>query len=898
MLKKNTMLDIGNPKDRNKYVLTVKKELQEKVKAIKDNFFKNPSGIETVQAYTRLIDDIILSIYKTFSDNYYKQPATSNKQPVTGNAEPSLNLVAIGGYGRGELNIGSDIDILFLYDKKTDSFVDYMASNMLSFLWDIGLEIGHSSRSISDCLSIAKQDIESLTALMESRPIAGGRKIYSKFSTALSKCLSKRGVNRFLFQNIHNRKVSDTNNIHSIFISEPDIKESPGGLRDIHCALWATRTTFSAGSIDELMSKNIIDAREYNSLKNSLDLIFKIRNALHICTGKKNDKLAHEVQNKVTEMLGYDSSEERSGVENFMKDFYSAAYNSHNLSNTLIHRCIGYSKKNKTIINLFSLKKLGKGFVQYKDEISLKEFNETVFADNPCLLFDVFLLSQRFDLKLSENLKRIIRKNLPMLKDVEWNSGDLKEFFINILRAKNSFKIFRAMHEVDVLGLFLPEFEKCKFQIHNDFFHMYTVDEHCFQAVEKLEKLYNCAEKELAEIALVCKFIAKPEILKLSLLLHDIGKAEGQDHIKTGLLYIEKIAKRIDFNKTDCEILRFLMKNHLLMNHVAQRRDLSDKNTISEFAQNFKNIELLKMLYIHTCADIMAVSTSMWTEWKGALLWELYHKTYEHLMVDDSVGLAEQEVADNCKKEVLAQLCDENIDKECVNYFLNNMPIKYFASLHPEKIKKHVKLATQLDQKNAPLDFFRNEKFGFLELSFCTRGKVGTLAKITGILSARSLNILSAQVHSGKDGLAIDTLDVTQSENTHFEETELFAKISNDLEDVLSLKKDVSDIIKSKRLDLRSKLKGDKLIPTTVLVDNEASEHYTVIEIIFQDQIGSLYLLTKTFSDLGINIVNAKISTEGKRGLDVFYIADLNGAKIVNEKKLETIKSHLEKSLE
>ena len=884
--------------NRNQYVLSVKKELQRKVETIKDNFSKKPTGIETVQVYTRLIDEIIVSIFKTFSDNYYEQPATSDKHSAAGDIEPSLSLVAIGGYGRGELNIGSDIDILFLYDKKTDSFVDYMASNMLSFLWDIGLEIGHSSRSISDCFTSAGQDIESLTALMESRPIAGNRKIYSNFSKALSKYLAKRGVNRFLFHNINNRKASDTKNIHSIFISEPDIKESPGGLRDMHCALWATRTIFSAGSLEELMSKNIIDAHEYDLLKNSIDLIFKIRNALHICAGKKNDMLAHEMQNKVTEMLGYDSTEERSGVEDFMRDFYSSAYNIHNLSNILIHRCLEYPKKNKSIYNLFRLKELGKGFMQYKDEISLKEFNETVFVENPHLLFDVFLFSQQFDLKLSENLKRIIRKNLPMLKDVEWKSRDLNEFFINLLRAKSSFKIFRAMHEVDVLGLFLPEFKKCKFQIHNDFFHMYTVDEHCFQSVEKLENLCCNAEKELAEIASVYQFIAKPEILKLSLLLHDIGKAEGQDHIQTGLLYIDKIAKRLDLKKTDCEILRFLMKNHLLMNHVAQRRDLSDKNTISEFANNFNNIELLKMLYIHTCTDLMAVSVGMWTEWKGALLWELYHKTYEHLMVDNSVSLAEKEVADNCKQEVLSKLCDENIDKEHVNYFLNNMPIKYFASLNSYKIIKHIKLVTQLDQKNAAADYFQNEKFGFLELSVCTRGKVGTLAKITGILSARSLNIHSAHVHSGKDGLAINTLDITQSKNTRFEKTELIEKISNDLEDVLSLKKDVSDIIKSKRLDISSKQKGDKLIPTIVSVDNEASEHYTVIEIIFQDKIGSLYLLTKTFSDLRINIINAKISTEGKRGLDVFYVADLKGAKVEDEKKIETIKSFLEKSLE
>lgn len=896
------MLQDFNPKDRNKYVLSVRKNLQGKVKVIKDNFFNNPSGIESVQAYTQVIDDTIASIYKTFSDNYFNknriQQVTSNKERATGDIEHSLSLIAIGGYGRGELNIHSDIDILFLYDRRPDSFVDYMTSSMLPFLWDIGLDVGHSSRSINDCLSIARQDIESLTALMESRLIVGSRKIYFKFFSVLKKYLSQRGVNSFIFQNIHGTKNIDEKNIQSIFISEPDIKESPGGLRDIHCALWATRTIFAAGSLEELRFKNIIDAHEHDSLKESMDLIFKIRNALHIYTGKKSDVLAHEVQNKVTEMLGYESNDERSGVEIFMRDYYAAAYNVHMISTTLIHRCLSYRKKIKNIFDLFRLKELGKGFVQYKKEISLKKFNETVFIENPDLLIDLFRYSQQLDLELSENLKRLIRKNLPLLKDIKWDNRDLKEFFLDLLKEKNSFKIFRSMHEVDVLGLFLPEFKKCKFQIHNDFFHMYTVDEHCLQAVEKLENLNVNADRELAEISSVCQAIPKQEILKLSLLLHDTGKTEGPDHIQTGLIYIDNITKRIELEDDDKEILKYLMKNHLLMNRIAQRRDLSDKKTIMEFAENVKNIELLKMLYVHTCADIMAVSPGMWTEWKGALLWELYHKTYDYLMVNDSIGVEEQKIADKCKKEVLSLLAGNKVDKEFVNCYLNNMPDRYFVSLVPRKIIKHIILANKLDQKIVTIDFSRNDKFGYWELSVCTRGKVGALAKITGVLNARSLDILSAQVYSGKDGLALDTLYVAQSGNIHIEYAELFAKIAKDMEDVLSNTKDVSDILKSKRMHIRNISDKDRLIPTTVLVDNEASENYTVFEIIFQDRTGSLYQLTKTFSDLGINIVNAKISTEGKRGFDVFYVADLDGTKIVDEKKLNIIKSYLEKSLE
>lgn len=872
--------------ERKKYILKVKEKLQGNVTIIKDHFHRKPSGLETVKAYTQLMDDTIASIFRTFSDNYFK-----NNSPVS-----SLSVIAIGGYGRGELNIQSDIDILFLYDKKADFFVDYMTGNMLPFLWDIGLDIGHSRRSINECLSISKQDIESMTALMESRQIAGNSEIYSKFRFALKKHLQQKGTHRFIFQNIHKRENMDSDNIKSIFIAEPNIKENPGGLRDIHSALWATCAIFETGSLKELKSKNIIDSHEYDLLTTAIDFIFKIRNGLHIITGKKSDILTHELQNKLAGILSYNSSKERSGVEVLMKDYYAAAYDIYMFSNILIHRCLGYRKKRKNIFKLFRLKEIGKGFVQYKDEISLKNFNETVFVEDPDLLFDVFLYAQRLNLKLSENLKRIIRKNIPLIKDFFWENHELKIFIFTLLKTNNFSKILRAMNEVDALGLFLPEFGKCKFLIHNDFFHMYTVDEHCLQTLEMLEIINVGDKKELAEISSVYRVIDKPEILKLSLLLHDTGKAEGNDHIQTGLIYVENVIKRLNLGEGDSEILKFLVKNHLLMNHIAQRRDLADKRIIEDFAKTVGNVELLKMLYMHTCADIMAVSPSMWTEWKGALLWELYHKTYDFLMIDDSVGIADKVIAANCRKEILSQLQDKE-DNEFITYYLDNMPTKYFVSLNPEKIAKHLILAKQLNHKTVVMDLARNDKFDYWELLVCTKSKVGTLSKITGILSVRSQNILSAQLYSGKDGLAIDTLQITQSGAIAVGDSELFKRIKNDLEDVLSDKKDISDIVKSSRMYKRDNLRRDILIPTTVIVENDISENYTVFEIVFQDRMGSLYLLTKTFSDFEINIVNSKISTQGKRGFNVFYVTDLHGKKLSDEKRLKIIKSTLEKCL-
>lgn len=882
------MTSILSIETRKKYLYDFKQDFLKEVKTIKDNFSNKPSGMVTVKAYTRLVDETILSIYKTLCSEYFAKNSFT---------QPSLSIIAIGGYGRGELNINSDIDILFLYEKKADSFVDWLASSMLSFLWDIGMEVGHSCRNINDCLDISRDDIKSFTALIESRPIAGNNQIYFKFHTVLKMHLRKRRVHSFIFQHIDLKNKFVAGNVDKIFLSEPNIKESPGGLRDIHFALWATRTIFAAGSLEELKSKNIINTHEYHALKSAIDLILKIRNALHIYTNGKSDILVHEVQNKISSILDYKSDSVSSGIEVLMRDFYTSAYNLHCLSNILIHRCLEFRKKTKNIFGSFGPKKIGKGLVQYKDEISLKNFKETVFKENPEFLFDIFLIAQRLNLKLSENLKGLIRKNIPIMKDIEWDSSKLRNFFLSLLKTRNASKILRAMHEVGILGMLLPEFGKCKFQIHNDFFHIYTVDEHCLQAVEKIENIHKSGKKELSEASYVQQAISKPEILKLSLLLHDIGKAEGQDHIKTGLVAAENIIKRLDLNENDSVTLKFLIKNHLLMNHVAQRRDLSDKKTIRGVAEIIRDIESLKMLYIHTCADIMAASDAMWTEWKGALLLDLYHKTYDYLMMDDSVDSAEQEIANNCKKEILSRLSNKT-DKEFLNNYLNKMPVKYFTSLSPENIAEHAILVKQLDQKIITMDFSRNSKFDFWELTVCTRGNIGTLAKITGILSASSLNILNAQVYSDKDGLAIDILQITPSGYRQNVQEELFVKIEKELKEVLSGKKDISVVLKNKRFLKQSNLKTNKLIRPTVLVNNGISDNFTVFEIIFQDRIGSLYLLTKTFSDLEINIINAKISTQGKRGFDVFYVTSMTGKKILDEKKIALIKSSLTKSLE
>ncbi len=873
---------------RKKYLHLVKKDLQDKVKAIKEDFFNDPSGMKTTQAYTLLVDNTIASIYKTFRDEYPSKKSST---------VPSLSIIAVGGYGRGELNIHSDIDILFLYETKADPFVDFLLNNVLSLLWDIGLEVGHSFRTINDCLTMARKDIKSLTALMESRLISGDNKLYSKFQSAMKKYLHKKEAHRFIFEHIHAKKSSDSKNNHSIFSSEPNIKESPGGLRDIHCALWATRAIFALGTLEELHSKNVLDTHEFNTLKSSMDLIIKIRNALHIFTKNKNDILVHEVQNEVTNMLAYKSNSNRSGVDFFMRDYYSAAYNLNIFSNVLIHRCLEYRGKTKKIFQRFRLKDLGKDFTQSKDEISLKNFNETAFIEKPSLLFNLFLYALQFNLKINENLKNLIRKNAPLIKDHKWPPSDLRQFILTLMKAKNTSVALRTMDSVDVLGLFLPEFGKCRFQIHNDFFHTYTVDEHSLHAVETLENLCHSKKKELDEVSQVYQSLSKPEILKFSLLIHDIGKAEGADHIKTGLIYADNIIKRLVLEAEDARTIIFLIKNHLLMNHVAQRRDLSDRKTIKDFAEKIKDIELLKMLYAHTCADIMAVSPGMLTEWKGALLLELYQKTYDYLMMDDSVDRAEQALAMKRKQKVLSKIPQEE-DKEFARIYLKNMPIKYLVSFSSDSIIKHVFLVKQLDKEIVSVDFSRNNKFNYWELSVCTKGKTGTLAKITGVLSAGSLNILNAQLYSGKDGLAIDTLQINEAGYRQVSTENSLKKIERELKDVLSNKKDVSDIIKSKRFLKSNSLKKHILIPTTVLIDNKISENYSVFEVIFQDRIGSLYLLTKTFSDLGINIVNAKISTQGKKGFDVFYVTDLHKNKILDDKKLLNIKSSLEKSLD
>ncbi|MBI3813010.1 MAG: hypothetical protein HY279_00885 [Nitrospinae bacterium] len=480
---------------RFQYVKEVREMIEEKKGEIRERHRNGAGGIEIAEAYTKLVDDLIIKMYEVVMDNPPLPPF--NKGGIKGglNGQP-LSLVALGGYGRKELNPFSDVDILFLYDRKLDPYIDFATHNIISTLWDIGFHVGHSTRAIEDCLSIAKSDITARTAMMESRYLIGSREIFDKFFASFKRDVTKRGVDDFI-----NMKIEETGQRHSVYgntvcVSEPNVKEGPGGLRDLHTALWAAMAKFGINTLEGLERRGIIDNQEKESALKAIDFIFRVRNDMHFLAGKKNDVLSHEIQETVAKNLGYRDGGLK-GVIQFMKDYYTHASYFYHFSNSLIDRTLRYKPGLLKRIAYLKTREIGDGFVSIRDEIHVKDLNPDIFKQSPILLLKVFFYCQEYGLKLSSSIKRTINSSLSLIDDNFTALPESKEILRKMLRGKGAARVLRMMHDCGALTRFLRELGHITFFSNYDLYHKFTVDEHTLRSVESLEALAGSGEDEV-----------------------------------------------------------------------------------------------------------------------------------------------------------------------------------------------------------------------------------------------------------------------------------------------------------------------------------------------------------------------------------------------------------------
>jgi len=874
---------------RKGYLETFRSFYRRESERIFELHHQGASGRQVIEARSNLVDTIIQQLY-----------FLASTAPDVGKGKGGVRcaILALGGYSRRELHPCSDIDIMFLFRKGLHPCINFLVERVLYTLWDMGLAVGHSCRSIMDCVRMARKDLTIKTSLLEARYIAGDVRVFEDFEAKLEKEVIGDKISQFFRQKMAELEARYQKFGRSLYIQEPNIKESMGGLRDLHNAQWMARARYQTSNLEELARQGVIGEEDLARLQRALDFMWRLRNELHYLHGQKNDVLSLALQRQVADHMGYRDDEGGYGVEHLMRQYFIHAKSLHHLSEKIIYRCLLHISGVREIMERFRAREMGDGLVEMRGKIGIWAKDKEGFMKDPLNLFRVFLRALRSGYSLTQEMQDLVRSLVGSLDEDFRSSPQAFGLFLSLLKEGPGLgNALRTMHECGLLGAYLPEFGRLTCLVQYDFYHKYTVDEHTFVAFDQWEELLRTPPSEPNEFYNIARELERPELLKLALLLHDVGKAEGKDHVNKGSRIVASLLSRFPLSEEEKELILFLVSHHLTMAHIAERRDLDDERAIIEFAKVIRDLSRLKMLYLHTFLDIKAISPEAWTEWKSTLLWELYIKTHTIL----TRGIPEQKEdllrAEKIRTRILQDLKEE-IGEDLIANHLDQMPARYLLTTSEVKIASHLTLVQHLASSPLSTHVQHFPQVGYSEFTVCTLSHPGLFANIVGVLSAHRINVLSAQIYTRADGVAIDTFQVNKWQGMAVSNDSLWQRVEAELKGVLQGRIQVEDLIASHRKGIRERF-GRKVLalPPRVEFDNYISDRYTVIDVRAADRLGLLYLISQTLSFLGLDIAYAKIATEVDQAMDVFYVTEREGGKVQEEERLAWIKKTLEEVL-
>jgi len=837
------------------------------------------SGQESVQAHARVVDDLVKSLTKLITSD------------TNGLASAPFVVVALGGYGRGELHPSSDIDLMVIHDGELSPYVQRVTQELLYTLWDLGLQIGHSLRSLPDCVAIARTDLASRTSMQAARFLAGDRRLFARFRRVLEENVYQRDFEQFLAATLAERDQRYRKYGASPYIGEPNIKESAGGLRDMHTAMWLAAAKFGTRTLRELNDKGLITPREQATTDAALTFLWRVRNELHFLAGHKNDVLGRDVQPAIARNFGYEADERSLDVERFMREYYLHARAIHRVSRRLIARC----QETVTVRGVAERRNrhqaLADGLVFIDGRLHLADRNSAMFAANPTRLMKVFWHLHRLGCELSVELERAVEESLDLIDDDFRRSPTVRELFLDICRSWGRVAVtLSEMHELGVLGRYLPEFGALTCLVQYDVYHKFSADQHSLLAVEHMEALAPGQSAESEGAAQVFSEVEKPELLMLGMLLHDIGKAKGHGHVKKGIPLIQALCSRLDLPTADAAIVEFLVAHHLTMSHVAQRRDIDDPKTIADFAAAAGDPQRLRMLYLLTWADMRAVGPGVLTPWQAVILHELYARTMARL----TGGRAERPNRAMLADRVVP-LVKHDVSVQAVKGHLAMMSERYLATTSAQRIAEHLRLLQRLEEAPVATELFHHPDLGSSDLVVVTRDLPGLFSLIAGTLAAHGINIISAQISTRADGIAIDTFQVNDPTGETITSPAHWRRTLAALRSVLAGEESVDALLERRRASGR--------LPTVVPerarigIDNTLSDAFTVVEVKCPDRLGLLYLITRTLSACGLDIGSARIATEIDQAYDTFYVHDGQGRRVEDPDALERLRQALEQAL-
>jgi [protein-PII] uridylyltransferase len=825
------------------------------------------SGTEIVRARSLIVDLLIQRL----------APAAATAGE--GRRGEGLAIIALGGYGRQELAPHSDIDLLFLHHSRRDeAAAQELSEAILYLLWDVGFTVGHSLRTLRECIAIAKEDSTSRTALVDARLLWGSSRLFDNLASRLEEDVFKTQGRTLLDELMSERASRYAKFGDVVCLQEPNIKETAGGLRDLHTLFWAGRIAYGHATLPKLAASHLISERDAKALNTAYDFLLRVRNQLHFQTGRRTDLLSLDQQQVVARNLRYTDTEELQASEVFMRDYYLHARRLHRLTTMHLLRAVRRPEKARWFSRMRQTATTG-GFIMRDGELDLAPGVRPLDLERLMLAFSY---SQATGAAFTGAMQEAVEENLPGVNRRYRSSPEAAGAFLKVLRARGRVaQALRQMHELGFLGKYIPEFARITCLVQHDLYHRYTVDEHTIRAIETVDDLANSRSRILERYRQVYSDLSDPAVLHLGLLLHDIGKGLGGGHTEKGVTIAKRICSRLQLDEETTSNVIFLIRHHLLMSHISQRRDLADEKVIASFAATVGTVDRLRMLCLLTYGDTNGVGPGIWNEWKDALLWELYLKAHQIL----SPEMAEDHTIERLRQRI-AQMLASEVDLEAVREHFNLLPEAYARHTGPQVIIEHIRLAHSLNLRPVRASWRVNVQARCTDLHICARNRRGLFSNIAGALTAQGVNILSVHLNTRGDGIAVDSLKVRDTAGEPITDPARWEQIEGEIKRALSGELDLAAAV-ARRLRGQSSRLGRRRSPsspqTRITWDNQSSDKSTILEVRTADRLGLAYRITSTLAGLDLDIVFAKVATEKNLALDIFYVTNAAGEKLANE---------------
>ena len=865
----------------------LKNQLDEKNDLIKKIFLGTSDGSLNVGLNSILIDSMLRVVFKKI---YYK---------IFNNTDYIFSIIAVGGYGRGELAPCSDLDLLFLLPNNLKINESKHAEEVIQFilyiLWDLGYSVGHSTRTIDDCIEKSKLDLTISTALLEKRFIVGNEDVFSLLNDKFTFFIKNTKTLKFVEAKLVESELRHKRFGGSRYVVEPNVKDGKGGLRDLHTLIWISKFAYKVDSVSKLINMGALSKKEAASFAESQRFLLSVRCHLHYRAFREDDRLAMDAQLDLAKTMNFKNTITQKDVERFMKRYFLATKTVGSL--TRIFCAAIETEFNKPLrLSFLSFKKkedvypfdieLGRLFVK----------NKEVLSENPVNIIKLFNISHNKNIDIHPKTLRYLTSLQRLINHEVRHDFDANKMFLDILTSdKDSTRTLRLMNESNILGKFIPEFQKIVGLMQFDMYHSYTVDEHTIFTISNLYSLKNGEFKNFAPLASkIILEISSKKCLFVAMLLHDIAKGRKGDHSENGALIASVVCPRLGLSKEETKTVEWLILYHLLMSKTAFRYELGDARVIKSFVDKVKSVERLKLLLVLTVADIKGVGPEIWNDWKGSLITELYSKSFDMLQKDNV-----NELIKTPKKSFENFLVENGLTnsdaKQYCSYYYDN----YWEIFKLSRIINHYEIFRNMykDSKKFKVHLFDESKLKATELLVIAPDHHGLFSLISGLVSASGYDVVNAKIITRSDGYALDTFFIQNKNRQPIIEEHSKKKLLKIISQGLEGNFNVEKALNKRWEEIPARFRAIKA-PTRVIIDNNMSDEYSILEIKCKNAPGVLYRITKVITSLGLQINTANVSTYGDRVVDIFYIKDAFGLKIDNNESMDKVKMSILKILE